>query len=126
LGDTAIAAQCLINGGTGSGQDTLALTSIPYPITAGSASIYNVAGSLVSSSNSIVSLPIFDQTQSPTLPANGAVTIVGFVQVFINSIDAATGNLNVTVLNVAGCGNQATGNAVVGTSPVPVRLITPP
>jgi hypothetical protein len=36
----------------------------------------------------------------------------------------------VTVINVAGCGNgQATTvspNPVFGTSPVPVRLITPP
>jgi hypothetical protein len=29
------------------------------------------------------------------------------------------------VLNVAGCGNAATNNPVTGSSPVPVRLITP-
>lgn len=129
-GDSATAAQCLINGGTGVGQDTLATTGgmaqIPYQFTAGSANVYGVSHSLISSSNSIVSLPIFDQTMGP-LPANGAVTIIGFLQVFINSVDAF-GSVNVTVLNVAGCGDQATSSTQVvsGTSPVPVRLITPP
>jgi hypothetical protein len=34
--------------------------------------------------------------------------------------------MNVTVMNVAGCSNAATAQPVAGTSPVPVRLITPP
>ena len=40
----------------------------------------------------------------------------------------ATGNINVTVLNVAGCSNTATSSTptVTGSSPVPIRLITPP
>jgi hypothetical protein len=52
---------------------------------------------------------------------------VGFLQVFINSVDSS-GNPNVTVLNVAGCSNTATGSTptVSGTSPVPIRLITSP
>jgi len=50
---------------------------------------------------------------------------VGFLQVFINRIDTY-GNLNVTVMNVAGCGDAATNQPVAGTSPVPIRLITPP
>jgi hypothetical protein len=55
------------------------------------------------------------------------VNIVGFLQVFINGIDAG-GNINVTVLNVAGCSNTATTSTptVSGSSPVPVRLITAP
>jgi hypothetical protein len=55
------------------------------------------------------------------------VTIVGFLQVFINSVDQY-GNVDVTVLNVAGCGNgtELTSTAVTGSSPVPIRLITPP
>jgi hypothetical protein len=56
------------------------------------------------------------------------VAIVGFLQVFINSVDQ-WGNVDVTVLNVAGCSNgggQPVGRAVTGSSPVPVRLITPP
>jgi hypothetical protein len=38
--------------------------------------------------------------------------------------------MQVTVLNVAGCGNGSGGavsaNPITGTSPVPIRLITPP
>jgi hypothetical protein len=58
------------------------------------------------------------------------VTIVGFLQVFINQVDQ-WGNVSVTVLNVAGCSNgngpdSVSGTAVTGSSPVPIRLITPP
>jgi len=55
------------------------------------------------------------------------MTFIGFLQVFINAVDA-NGNRSLTVLNVSGCGNgtNPTGNPVSGTSPVPVRLITPP
>jgi hypothetical protein len=39
-----------------------------------------------------------------------------------------SGNRLVTVLNVTGCGNGTNppGSALSGSSPVPVRLITPP
>ncbi len=126
-GDTATAVQCLINeaseGSANSGQDTLLTASIPYQIQAGSSNPLGISG-LISSSNSVVSLPIYD---GATIGVGNYVTIVGFLQVFINYVDA-NGNVNVTVLNVAGCGNQATGTTpvVTGTSPVPVRLITPP
>jgi hypothetical protein len=136
-GDTATATQCLIGEGSeqadgppiANGQDSLATTSIPYQITAGSANPQNVSG-LISSSNSIVSLPIYDATTPLVVSGTTApITIVGFLQVFINYVDT-NGNVNVTVLNVAGCGNQAQANGVTpvvtGTSPVPVRLITPP
>jgi hypothetical protein len=57
------------------------------------------------------------------------VTIVGFLQVFINGVDNH-GNVDVTVLKVAGCSNgqgpNLVGNPVFGSSPVPVRLITSP
>ena len=57
-------------------------------------------------------------------PTTTAVTIVGFLQVFINYVDTwATSD--VTVMNVTGCG-QSPGTILHGTSPVPVRLITPP
>ena len=51
---------------------------------------------------------------------------MGFLQVFIDGVDS-NGNLNVTVLNVTGCSNKATASTptVSGSSPVPIRLITP-
>lgn len=128
-GDTATAVQCLIHeaaAGPGNGQDTLVTTSLPYQIQAGTSNpLTGVAsGSAISSSTSIVSLPIYDDTAG-TPPPN--VNIAGFLQVFINYVDP-NGNVNVTVLNVAGCGNGVgAGTATLfGTSPVPVRLITPP
>jgi len=82
----------------------------------------------ISASASIVSLPIYDQTTAVTVTpgTTTAVTFIGFLQVFINAVDQY-GNVNVTVLNVTGCGNDNTsGTALAGSSPVPVRLITPP
>jgi len=130
-GDTGDAVACLLTNSTTVplvGQDVLDTSSYPYKITAGTANA-NVAirGDIVTSSNSIMSLPIYDP--GTTIIDNGGttnVTIVGFLQVFINNVNF-DGSLQVTVLNVAGCGNNAsTSRAVTGTSPVPVRLITPP
>lgn len=143
-GATTNGAQCLIqqsdatNTSSSSGQDYLspfgAPAAYPFQIVAGSGSALGHSAGLngvgVSSSNSIVSLPIYDQNGA-TINNSGtttAVTFVGFLQVFINAVDQY-GNVNVTVLNVAGCGNGTTPvgtNPVAGTSPVPIRLITPP
>jgi Flp pilus assembly protein TadG len=119
-----------------SGQDYLnsfgAPSTYPFQVLAGSSNpLVTSAGlakdSPISTSPSIVSLPIYDETTSITQGnANNPVTFVGFLQVFINAVDQY-GNINVTVLNVTGCSNTATpGTAVAGSSPVPVRLITPP
>jgi hypothetical protein len=60
------------------------------------------------------------------------------MQAFINLVQQNSvlpqfaGDINITVLNIAGCAGSSasTGNPPVvggsGTSPVPVRLITPP
>ena len=60
-------------------------TAYPYQITAGTANP-NAAlrGDFVSSSNSIVSLPIYDDSVTVNVSGTTAVTIVGFLQVFIN------------------------------------------
>jgi Flp pilus assembly protein TadG len=133
-GDAVAGVECLTGesgAGLYNGQDTLVTTSFPYQIQAGTANPTGING-YVTSSNSIVTLPIYDGAR---LAPNGnlaPVTIVGFLQVFINQVNADTVNsLSVTVLNVAGCGNTATANPngtpfVTGTSPVPIRLITPP
>ena len=132
-GDTATAVQCMIHegaaGATASGQDTLDNSVYPFRISAGSSNPLGVTGQ-ITSSTSIVSLPIYDSSAGGFGGGGGTtpVTIVGFLQVFINWVNP-DGSVNVTVLNVAGCGNGAgknVGNAVSGTSPVPVRLVTPP
>lgn len=138
------AVECLIhqtdatNITSSSGQDYLSTTgtfgapsSYPFQILAGTGN--PLAGSLahkpITSSNSIVSIPIYDQVATPTIASNAVTTLtfIGFLQVFVNAVDA-NGNRLITVLNVSGCGNgtNTTGNPVTGTSPVPIRLITPP
>ena len=138
------AVQCLIhqtdatNIASSSGQDYLNTSgtfgdpsAYPFQILAGSSNPIggSFAGTPITTSNSIVSLPIYDQIAVPS-PAGNAitnVTFIGFLQVFINAVDV-NGNRLVTVLNVAGCGNgtNPTGTPVTGSSPVPVRLITAP
>jgi Flp pilus assembly protein TadG len=132
--DSALGGKCLI-GATGDGldvgQDSLDPSSYPYKIKAGSANPLGLStDSIITSSNSIVSFPIYDNSTGPSIKGNGTspVTIVGFLQVFINYVDTTKNYVNVTVLNVAGCGNgnNPIGPAVSGTSPVPVRLIRYP
>jgi len=130
-GDTSTATQCLINRSAGSAaNDSLDTTTFPFQIKAGSGNPLAQSGivsanAVVTTSNSIVTLPIFDGS-SPFAPGSGPpVTIVGFLQVFINNVDP-TGHLNVTVLNVSGCSSNAANSPVTGTSPVPVRLVTRP
>jgi len=130
-GDTATGLACSLTNQSGPplvGQDVLdTTTAYPFKLTAGAANPTKIAsGTAISASNSIVSLPIVDTPLTIT-GNHGTVTVVGFLQVFVNSIDA-NGIVNVTVLNVAGCGNGSTtpNPPVSGSSPVPVRLITPP
>jgi hypothetical protein len=140
-GDSATAAECLIDnsagGAPGSGQDVLntGVGVFPFQIQPGSANPLAQAGivsaglsNIITVSNSIVTIPIYDNGAPPVALAGvqPPVTIIGFLQVFINSIDGF-GNMSVTVMNVSGCGDAAAGNpTVTGTSPVPIRLITQP
>jgi Flp pilus assembly protein TadG len=125
-GDTATGAQCLTNSTVG--PDTLAPATYPFQITAGTGNPLSAQGvtGLITTSNSIVTIPIYDQTVGPLVGTQPQVTIIGFLQVFINSVDGVTGNMSVTVMNVSGCSNAAGNPGVAGSSPVPVRLITPP
>jgi Flp pilus assembly protein TadG len=132
---TALGAECLIhasNTGAGQGQDLL-FSPLPFPdgppqITAQSPP---QANNLVTTSNSIVTIPIISMCTGLNCfpPTGGAVTIVGFLQAFINWVEP-NGDVNITVLNVAGCSSNSNAAPPVvggmGTSPVPVRLITPP
>jgi hypothetical protein len=137
---TNLGVQCLTNQGSNgnalSGQDYLnpfeKPSAYPFQILAGTSnpliSAGLPAGTPITSSSSIVALPIYDSTQNINSSGMTNVTFVGFLQVFINAVDGK-GNINVTVLNVSGCsnGNGVTvGAPIPGTSPVPVRLITPP
>lgn len=132
--DTMNGVTCLIHEANAAapqpdGQDTLNASLYPFQILAGTTNPLGLAsGTPITSSNSIVSLPIYDDTLSINPNGTSPVTIIGFLQVFINSVDQ-WGNVDATVLNVAGCSNGTGGTVgipVVGSSPVPIRLITPP
>jgi Flp pilus assembly protein TadG len=132
--------QCLIHENGGSGQDTLnqgaTNTALNYPlqIQVGndhplkSASLSQ--GTFVSTSDSLVTVPIYDQTVVPTTPGSGApVTIIGFLQLFIDRVfpgggGPKAGSFQATVVNVSGCGSAASGTPVFNGSSaaVPVRL----
>jgi Flp pilus assembly protein TadG len=120
-GDTFTGAQCLIH--QAAGQDVLDTSVFPYQIGAGAGNPVVTSG-IITSSSSIVTLPIYDNAVLPNNVSQPQINIVGFLQVFITNVNS-DGSLEMTVLNVAGCGNAASSLAVSGTSPVPIRLITP-
>lgn len=145
-GDTGNGVQCLTHQGTSestdalavSGQDTLdpfatstiSAATYPFEIQAGTKNPLVTkagvsSGTIITSSTSIVSLPIYGPPGGTiNTPGTTNVTIVGFLQVFINFVDKY-GNVYVTVMNVTGCASDPD-TVFTGTSPVPVRLITPP
>jgi hypothetical protein len=94
-------------------------------------------GNLVTTSSAIVTIPIIDTPPSGIPATGGNVTIDGYMQALINEVHGGgtpnyQGDIQVTVLNIVGGSNNSTNNGVTpvigdsGTSPVPVRLITPP
>jgi len=95
--DTRDAVQCLIHevnttATQPDGQDTLnpyaAPSGFPFDILAGSSTpLAGLAGKPISSSNSIVSLPIYDDAKTLNNSGQTSVTFVGFLQVFINAVD---------------------------------------
>ena len=133
-GPNLAAIQCLSNAaasGPGAGQDTLDTTTFPFTIDAGSNNPLAVsgavtAGDVISSSRSVVTLPIYDQTLYPGAPPPNTVKVIGFAQAFVEQV-SATGQPTIRILNVSGCGPGLTGTAVGDdqASSVPVRLIHP-
>ena len=135
--DTAKAVDCLTNG-SGSQGDYIdpnfgPALGLPFQFQAGAdnplVQVGIAQGTDVMVSESIVTVPVY--ASAGTAPGT-TVTVIGFVQLFLNPLGAATpGNAKIptTVLNIAGCGTAVSpvqpilGN---GASPVPVRLITQP
>ena len=134
-GPTRHGVQCLISGDQNatSGQDILVSAS-PLSITGGSSNPNSAlrGATGLTQSNSIVSVPLYDgHDLCPGASCGTSVSIVGFLQVFITSVDPSgpnQGNVHATVLNVAGCGSAgATGGSSSTVSSngsfIPIRLI---
>jgi hypothetical protein len=127
--------ECLIHQDPGNGQDVLNTgPPLTYPLQIQVGSNHPLAGTvlstndLVTTSDSLVTIPVYDQTGASDRPTSAVgVNVIGFLQVFI--VDAfggggpQAGQFDVTVVNVSGCGNAASGTPITGGSAVPVRLI---
>ncbi len=132
-GPSALGTECLIR--AASGQDIFQNPG-PWPLAPFQFEAQSGPqnGNVVTTSSSIVTIPIIDPTTFQ-LDASLGVTVIGFMQAFINQVQDGTGgtnpgDINVTVLNIAACSSSTpvVPNPVVGqgTSPIPVRLITVP
>jgi hypothetical protein len=146
--DTVEAAECLINyGGPGESDSIDPTYNVPpFQFVAGSQNpVVNARGKDVMVSDSIVTLPVINYPGTSPAPTvgNPSVTVIGFVQVFLNS--SATQALPyhnpahpnrweipATIINMAGCGTNSTVTAPAGpilgngSSPVTVRMISSP
>jgi Flp pilus assembly protein TadG len=87
------------------------------------------AGSRVIVSDSLVTVPVFDN--STWTASTTSVQVIGFVQLFLqpSGLKVAGNNQIATkVINLVGCGTNASGTPVYGNGPsaVAVRLVTAP
>ncbi len=137
--DTAAAVNVLTHATANFGDsvDYVATPSPPYKFAAGFdnplvQSNPPLNGADIMVSDSLVTVPVINVDNSPgswpsTYPN---FQIIGFVQLFLNTNGrrSGSGRLRTQVINLAGCGTNATGQPIIGNgaSPVPVRLISPP
>ena len=132
--DTESAVECLIHYSSAAGDTDSIINSVsspspPFHFLAGNQNpITSAFGKQVVVSDSLVTVPVFDSSAgvAPT------VTVIGFLQLFLNpnsTVMPPPGNqIPVTIVNMVGCGTNATGTPIYGngSSAVAVRLITPP
>jgi len=129
--ETADAVNCLSHSVNGNG-DRLDLTGGPNPpfqfIAGDDNPLALPTDTKVLVSDSLVTVPVIDHTGlnsgSTTAP------VIGFVQLFLNPDGLATlpnGQINTRVVNLVGCGTNATTQPVQGNggSAVAVRLLSP-
>lgn len=125
------------NGAADSINLTVSPTPVPFQFIAGSEnpivqSSALTAGANTMVSDSLVTVPVFDNA-SMNFPTVTSVQVIGFLQLFLNpngnpAPDPVYGQIDASIINMAGCGAASTGNNVLGNggSAVPVRLITHP
>jgi len=83
-------------------------------------------------SDSLVTVPVYDISGGLTVSSSNPVTVIGFLQLFLqpggNSVETGGVGIQSEIINMVGCGNNATETPVYGNgdTAVPVRLITPP
>jgi hypothetical protein len=140
--ETANAVNCLTRATAtpaDADQVDLAASPIPPPFQFLAGNQNPVAGAVghdVLVSSSLVTVPVFDSGPGAGWKSTGSVQIIGFVQLFLSpdgvpvpvAPPATAGNVNTTVINMAGCGSGASGTPILGNgaSPVAVRLVSAP
>ncbi len=138
--ETADAVNCLTHATATNGDaDEVDAAGVSYPLApfqflgGNNNPVASARGKDMMISDSLVTVPVFSSTNGVT-PAS-TVTIIGFVQLFLNQDGNSTpntgpsdGRVKTTVINLAGCGTGASGQPILGNgaSPVAVRLISPP
>jgi putative Flp pilus-assembly TadE/G-like protein len=134
-GPTVQGVSCLIHQSPGNGEDTLNMSPSPYQYIAGANNPFFPKGTVISSSDSVITVPLYDGHN--ICPggscSTNTVTIIGFLQVFVRDVvtsGTSRGNVEAYVLNISGCGSGSGGQPPVsggsgggGGSPIPVRLI---
>jgi Flp pilus assembly protein TadG len=127
--DTTDAVTCLTHTTTNEGDKVTGAP--PFEFIAGADNPVAIehpflAGQSVMVSDSLVTVPVFDDTGYTSASLN--VPIIGFIQLFLNpdGNPSPFGAVNTTVINLAGCGTNITTAPIVGNgaSPVAVRLIS--
>jgi Flp pilus assembly protein TadG len=131
---TGSAVNCLTHSTANEGDsiDLASVPPLPFQFLAGADNPVVQAGAIsegtdILVSDSLVTVPVYNSNTSAPV---GPVTIIGFVQLFLNWNGQATpvsGRIKTTVINLAGCGTGASGQPILGNgaSPVPVRLVSP-
>ncbi len=126
VGPTSSAVDVLIHQGSGrTGQDTIDLATAPFQILAGANNPYYQEGNVITSSDSVVVVPLYDGSNlCPGGSCSTTVDVQGFLQVFINGEYPPSGTVTSDVMNAGGCGNSQIPTAVdAWANPVVVRLI---
>jgi hypothetical protein len=110
----------------------------PLTITAGPGNPFFTSGAKITQSASVVTVPVFDG--GATNPGNATVTIVGYLQLFIQGINhnGKDDFITATIMNASSCGGgggscgtggngQGSGGGVSGGGSgfIPVRLVHP-
>ena len=132
--ETTAAVNCLTHSATNLGDtiDAATFPSGPFEFLVGGGNPVVAAGLTAGSdvvvSDSLVTVPVFDNTTYAS--GSNTVDLVGFVQLFLNpSGNAAVDGspISTTVVNLVGCSSGMSLNPVYGNgaTTVPVRLITP-
>jgi hypothetical protein len=124
VGPTGTGVSVLIHENNGTGQDIMDITDIPFQIIAGEDNPYYPAGQVITSSDSIVVVPLYDGSQlSSGSSGTTTVDIQGFLQVFIQGVGGQQDTVTSYVMNAGGCGNQTASTLSSWSNPVDVRLI---